>query len=1023
MTRSKQFVLALSLSILTGTVCATAATAGGRGEERVNFKEFREQNLGLDRHAARQLFRESRFSDSAKAGGRPEHVRVQTIESFTPNIDFTTQIDRRLSSHTRQTNELGNSIRLKNGLDLDLTSNAQNIVLGKNLFVDGSSVQIKTGNGTKTVEAGSHVTPAEYLAVKQILSGGTQTLTVDQSGRASGGSVELDSITSNSDRLRAANYVNASNVTTIGDFSKGSDFRLLGDLSNYGTVSAVSGNSNARSGAIRADDINNFKNATITSNVDLTLDASGTLNNAGTINSSGALTLTAGGALSNSGTISAATNVDLGAANVNNRGTISSASGNVNLTGAPDAVLQVNNRRGTISALSGAINLRDSSYNGSQNSYITGGDLFSKTYNMHAGQGTAYTNVGELTGKISQTGNAAHVVASTDLMRLGEVCLTGDPTFFNTAGSIVIDGDLTVAENLVVVASGNVRTADGVFVRAGNATDGFDITFIAGAAFTNTGGENRSELNGGNTAGASGTVSLTGKSSKTGGSIILGSGSNVWTVSPGAPFNGDSGDLQMFAFDGKGADGIAAGMIDTTGATINTNGWGTGKNGNISLIAAGTKAPDGIPLKVGKIWADEGTGNNADITLMTRSIIGSEKKAPIVYDQNGVRTSTAFLKADKVNKKASLQINGTIDLRGTLSVMAGNDVLLNNTVTTSADAFFQAGHDIKVLDNYEINSTGSTVLRAGNNIGTATAPLRLITSMLDLSAGGDLANVTVFGNGSLGSTFGWYSGGALLVNAEFKTIDTSNTAIVSKGIIINAAQFTFGDVTASQFLQATSYASGIPNSSFQGTVTTPSLSLIAQGSIGTSVDRFVVPAGVTSLSVQAAGGAGSAFIQSNSTKPLTVTNVDLAQTLDVVANGSVVLDGSGFNQFFAKDISVQTDNGTLTANGTITAYESLSLLNTGAKGKIGFETNSIVRTAGASADNIVISLGPNSVSLMPQPIANVTVTGSTSLTGAAIKAKGPTNTINGSTKTVSINNGLKKGAITFGGNVSIVANQ
>jgi len=160
------------------------------------------------------------------------------------------------------------------------------------------------------------------------------------------------------------NYVNASNVTTIGDFSKGSDFRLLGDLSNYGTVSAVSGSSNARSGAIRADDINNFKNATITSNVDLTLDASGTLNNAGTINSTGSLTVTAGGALNNSGAISAANNVDLGAATVNNRGAISSASGNVNLLGTPDAVLQVNNRRGTISALNGAINLRDSSYNG-----------------------------------------------------------------------------------------------------------------------------------------------------------------------------------------------------------------------------------------------------------------------------------------------------------------------------------------------------------------------------------------------------------------------------------------------------------------------------------------------------------------------------------------------------------------------------------------------------------------------------------------------------------------------------------
>jgi len=1023
MTRSKQFVLALSLSILAGTACATAATAGERGEDRINFREFREQNLGLDRHAARQLFRESRISDRANAAGRLENARVQTIESVIPNVDLTTQIDRRLSSHTRQTNEFGNSIRLKEGLDLDLTSNSQNIILGKNLFVDGSSIEIKTGNGTKTVAAGSRVTAAEYLAVKQIISGGTQTLTVDQAGRASGGSVELDSITSNSDRLRAANYVNATNVTTIGDFSKGSDFRLLGDLSNYGTVSAVSGSGNARSGAIRADDINNFKNATITSNVDLTLDASGTLNNSGTINSTGSLTLTAGGALSNSGTISAATNLDLGAATVNNRGSMSSASGNVNLTGASDAVLQVNNRRGTISALNGAINLRDASYSGTQNSYITGGDLFSKTYNMHAGQGTAYTNVNELTGQISQTGSAAHIVASTDLMRLGEVCLTGDPTFFNTAGSIIINGNLTVAEDLVVVASGNVTTADGVLVQAGNATDGFDITFIAGADFTNTGGANRSELDNGNTGGASGTVSLTGKSSKTGGSIILGAGSNVWTVAPGAPANGDSGDLQMFAFDGKGADGIAGGMIDTTGSTLNTNGWGSGKNGNISLIAAGTKAPDGIPLKVGEIWADQATGNNADITLMTRSIIGSEKKAPIVYDQNGVRTSTAFLKADKVNKKASLQINGEIDLRGTLSVMAGNDVLLNNLVTTSVDAFFQAGHDINFLNNYQINSTGSTVLRAGNNIGNNGILFRVNTSMLDLSSGGDRAYVTAVGGGNLGSTFGWYSAGSLTVDAQTRTVNTTNTTIVGKTVEIGAAQFTFGDVTASQSLVAGSLASGITNSSFQGTVTTPNLVLVAVGSIGTSGDRFVVPDGVQVLTAQASGGSGSAFIQSNSTKSLTVANIFLSQTLDVVAKGSVVLDGSDTNLFYATDISVQTDNGTLTTNGTITAYESLSLLNTGAKGKIAFGANSIVSTDGAGADNIIIFLGPNSASAMPQPIANVTVTGATSLTGAAIKAKGPTNTINGVTKSVTINNGLKKGAITFGGNVSIVANQ
>ena len=387
-----------------------------------------------------------------------------------------------------------------------------------------------------------------------------------------------------------------------------------------------------------------------------------------------------------------------------------------------------------------------------------------------------------------------------------------------------------------------------------------------------------------------------------------------------------------------------------------------------------------------------------------------------------MRTSTAFLKADKVNKNASVQIDGQLDLRGTLSVMAGNDVLLNNLVTTSVDAFFQAGHDINFLNNYQINSTGSTVLRAGNNIGNNGILFRLNTSMLDLSAGGDVAYVTIVGSGNLGSTFGWYSAGFLIVGAQSRTVDTTNTTIVGKSVEIDTAQFTVGDVTASQRLIAASLASGILNSSFQGTVTTPHLVLIAAGSIETSGDRFVVPAGVQILTAHASGGSGSAFIQSNSTKSLTLADVSLSQTLDVVAKGSVVLDGSDTN-LYATNISVQTDNGSLTTKGTITAYESLSLLNTGAKGKIAFDTNSIVSTDGASADNIVISLGPNSVSPMPQPIANVMVTGSTSLTGATIKAKGPTNTINGVTKTVTINNGLKKGAITFGGNVLIVANQ
>jgi len=196
-----------------------------------------------------------------------------------------------------------------------------------------------------------------------VLSGG-QKLTIDH-GKAVGGEVNLDAITGDHDVMRAANFVISKNVTITGDFSKRSDFKLLGDLNNFGTVLATSTDVNKRSGAIRVDDINNFSGATIKSTIDLTLDAAGNLNNDGTIISSAGLTLVAGNAINNGGTISAKNDVSVLSSKVNNiKGQITSTTGNVNLEGTSDAALIVNNHGGTISAVNGAINARDAAYGG-----------------------------------------------------------------------------------------------------------------------------------------------------------------------------------------------------------------------------------------------------------------------------------------------------------------------------------------------------------------------------------------------------------------------------------------------------------------------------------------------------------------------------------------------------------------------------------------------------------------------------------------------------------------------------------
>ena len=350
--------------ILGGTILLTSAEparAGHQGQHSVGFREFRLQNAGLDRHSARRMFIANRRSDRVEKTIQPiDTIRVQNLTSARE-----LRVEHRLAridmfngrQQSLQVNHNGAVVRLNSGINLDLTSGDQNIVLGKNLFSDSvSSVQINVGGETKTVSAGSHVTAAEYVAAKQMLTGQSQSVVINRAGAASGGSIDLGALTQDNDVMRASNLVVSSNVTTSGDFGKHSDFRLKGDLINFGTVNVFSSDSNIRSGALHAQDIDNHSGGLINSTVDLTLEASGNLNNAGTISSSQSLTLLAGGSINNSGRINATRDVNLQTSMINNHGQIQSTSANLNLDSPATTALSVNNSNGTLSALAGAIN-------------------------------------------------------------------------------------------------------------------------------------------------------------------------------------------------------------------------------------------------------------------------------------------------------------------------------------------------------------------------------------------------------------------------------------------------------------------------------------------------------------------------------------------------------------------------------------------------------------------------------------------------------------------------------------------
>jgi len=990
----------------------------------MNFREFREQNPDMDRHAARAMFLDAR--GAARGAGRSASVssfshsqmtglaenRLDNVRSANSASLNTQNLMRQMRGQTRQENDLGSTVRLRDGLDLDLTSSTRNIVLGKNLFAGRESIDIASGDGTKTVFAGSQVSAAEYIAVKQILSGDGQRLTLDKSGRASGGSVDLDSITSNNDTMRAANFVVSKDVTTTGDFSKRSDFKLLGDLNNFGTVLAVAGSQNARSGAIRADDINNFSGATISSELDLTLDAAGSLNNAGNIVSTQGLNLSAGTVVNNAGTISSINDLTVNSASTSNRGTIESKFGSVTLAAPAGAALVGDNNRGTIAAVAGVINLRDASYTGSEDSFITGGNLLSKTFAMNAGGGTAYADVNELSGSVEQTGNAAHVRARTETLTLGSVCLTGDPTFFNTAGDVLVDADLSFPEALVIAASGNVIIGNNVDVEARSATAGFDVTLIAGADFTNTGGSNRPVLNPGTVGGGAGSISLTGKASKTGGSVFVGDSASITTQATSSAVPSNGGSIFLYAFGGKGSETGPAGSVDASGATFNTSGQMTGQNGNVIIVAGAKKPLGGRSVFLPEISANAASTATGSLVVRTANIVSSEKGTPVVYNANGTRSGTAVLEgAEKVNKASGvfLLTGNDINLGGLARIEVGGDIQFDADLT--ADGQVIMGTFGNITNSSSEITAGTGLFLTADNIGGSSNSLIVSAPVIGFNVTGDFAKIFNDANTTLSQAIGKKA------QVEFFSSGTlaSSVAITGKTVELFADTLTLAEVngTESVSLQAIS----ITNASMPAVLNTTSLLLLADD-IGSLANPVLIPASVKTLGAET--GFGDLFISTQSTKTTEVVRFNSAARADIIAAGSLTIND--FNGVNAGDTAAfEVSAGSLTFKDDVFAGEFIQIANLDEKGKIIFENGVILRTSGPAADAIILRLNGGNTN-DPGPIPNLTVTGTANLRGTGAKAKKPNNEIIGNPGTfVDFQNNGKAGNLKFGGDVSIVA--
>ncbi|MBX9668483.1 MAG: hypothetical protein K2X93_12735 [Candidatus Obscuribacterales bacterium] len=654
-----------SAAILASLLLGSAQSAKAAQHE---FREFKANNSGLDRSTVRRMFREHMRNGNAGGGttigvippgaGASVHNARHSIDNVRLN-----RLDAR--NATFQINARGNLANLSRGVNLDLSSGERNITLGEKLLKNGP-VTISFGGESKTVAAGSQVSAAEYVAVKQVLAGNGQTIEVANNGAATGGSVDLSALTSGKDVLRASDLVVPATVTANGDFSRGSDFRLLGDLNNYGTVHTYDSDARGRAGAVRADNILNATGAHITSEVDLTLQANGNITNQGDISSKGGLTLIAGSSISNTGRIE-------------------SLNGNVTLDGAHDADLTIKNAGGTVVAQNGSINVRHSGYNGSSNTYVTGGDFLSRTLGLNAGDGTIEANVGNVTGNVESEGYAVHFGANSDKLSIGNTSLV-DPTFKNV-GNILINGNLDVAADLTIIAGGNITGTNGFRISTNNggaSASGFPLNIIAGANITSAGTDS------GPLPGTQTAVDTTFNGGTATGGLINLTGMTINTNATSG--NNNAGNILMAAFAGSG---IGSGAV--TAGNINADGFGTGNNGNVKIFGGGA-------ITVGSIDSDSGSGGTGvgDILLASAQPTSSgavtylangqlQGGSPTLNPSNTLNNGTITVTGVVSGGILDLKTNGTYSILGAaqlkatdLSITTGTNIT-NNQI--SADVF------------------------------------------------------------------------------------------------------------------------------------------------------------------------------------------------------------------------------------------------------------------------------------------------------------------------------------------------
>lgn len=741
-------------STLAGQVISVAGTLLIAGpvfaRQDDGLSELGRRSVNLSERLARQAVRLDRMEQRNLGRTQsPDRLVVPLMRSVNrPSIE-TPIASLRTNRKDGQSQFLNSNDKLRTitrGLELDLTSNNRSIILGENMFSDATSYVVRTGNEDKVVTSGSHVSPAEYVALQQVIEGGQQALVVDAEGRGVSGQFSIDNINSDGSRINAKSLVIPSSVNAIGSLSRSSDFRLTGELINNGNLLVDSS-----SIGISARDIHNLSDATISSAGDLTISAGRDLINDGSISSAGKLSVSAGRSIRNAGNLISHSNLEIQSTDVTNTGVISSSE-NITFSTSTESAISINSAGGKIVAAKD-ITVGNAASSGKIDTRIMGGELLSRNLKIYSGDGHVDVSVDDITGGVIVHAGAANINSSGDTLTINELVTTGDP-LITGAGNVNLLAQATDGGPLSVIAGGNITLWGDLDTTNHLGFEGGDLVLIAGADFTVNAND----------------VQVHGASSS-GGDI---SWFNVPPVIRTSSALRDGGDVLIAVFSPSGGNSLGAQLMPID---INTSGGVGHTGGSVTIIAAGgvsvrnvdtvgvnNSAPGDLlfsgsePIVVGTFTVDKTTGAVTGGSIVPGVGVGDGTVGVGNLQGRNVTVSGSVIGVQSVS--ASLALN--LDSIGYINSGALSTPVLNLSLQSDTGTAW--------IDN------------ASNSIGTVNATGSGIVYLVTDSNGFLLSNVGA--TQSLEAT----SLGTITIGADIATTGnvTFNTASIVNEYSLNA---------------------------------------------------------------------------------------------------------------------------------------------------------------------------------------------------------------------------------------------